>query len=103
SKDKLSREGRIRLETMVRTTDGFEIAETDLRLRGPGDMAGTQQSGVLDLKLTDLSTDQSLLQIVRNEVINIFKTDPELEDPRNRLLANYLDQKTVGIGWEKIS
>src|SRR3546814_579916 len=103
SKDKLSREGKIRLDTMVRTTDGFEIAETDLRLRGPGDMAGTQQSGVLDLKLANLSTDQSILQLVRNEVINIFKEDRELIDPKNNLLENYLHRKGVEIGWEKIS
>ena len=100
---KLSREGRIRLETMVRTTDGFEIAETDLKLRGPGDLAGTQQSGVLDLKLADLSTDQGLLQLVRDEVIYIFEQDPELKEEGNQLLHNYLQQKTVGIAWEKIS
>lgn len=100
---KLSREGRIRLETMVRTTDGFEIAETDLKLRGPGDIGGTQQSGVLDLKLADLSTDQGLLQSVRNEVIHVFEQDPELEREENLLFKNYLQQKTVGIAWEKIS
>jgi len=103
SKDNLGREGKIRLETMVKTTDGFEIAETDLRLRGPGDMAGTQQSGVLDLKLTDLSTDQQLLQLIRNEVIAIFSEDPTLKDPKNSVLKSYLSQKTMGIGWEKIS
>lgn len=103
STTKLSREGKIRLETMVRTTDGFEIAETDLQLRGPGDIGGTQQSGVLDLKLADLSMDQQLLQIVRNEVINIFEQDPELKEEENQLLKNYLSQKTVGIAWEKIS
>lgn len=103
STTKLSREGKIRLETMVRTTDGFEIAETDLQLRGPGDIGGTQQSGVLDLKLADLSTDQSLLQLVRNEVIHVFEQDPELKDEENLILKNYLQQKTVGIAWEKIS
>lgn len=103
STNKLSREGRIRLETMVRTTDGFEIAETDLQLRGPGDIGGTQQSGVLDLKLADLATDQQLLQSIRNEVISIFAADPELKKEENSLLKNYLNQKTVGIAWEKIS
>lgn len=103
STNKLSREGRIRLETMVRTTDGFEIAETDLQLRGPGDIGGTQQSGVLDLKLADLSMDQQLLQSIRNEVIDIFEKDPELSKEGNRLLKNYLNKRTVGIAWEKIS
>lgn len=103
STNKLSREGKIRLETMVRTTDGFEIAETDLQLRGPGDISGTQQSGVLDLKLVDLSLDQQLLQRIRDEVIHIFASDPELNREENTLLKNYLNKKTVGIAWEKIS
>ena len=103
STNKLSREGRIRLETMVRTTDGFEIAETDLQLRGPGDIGGTQQSGVLDLKLADLSQDQQLLQSIRTEVIDIFEKDPELIEEENVLLKSFLNKKTVGIAWEKIS
>jgi ATP-dependent DNA helicase RecG len=103
STNKLSREGKIRLETMVRTTDGFEIAETDLQLRGPGDISGTQQSGVLDLKLADLSLDQQLLQRIRDEVIHIFENDPELNKEENTLLKSYLNKKTVGIAWEKIS
>jgi len=103
SKEKLSRESKIRLETMVRTTDGFEIAETDLQLRGPGDLSGTQQSGVLELKLSNLSTDQELLQLVRNEVILIFKKDPKLELEENRLLKAFLNKNSIGIGWEKIS
>lgn len=103
STNKLSKEGKIRLETMVRTSDGFEIAETDLQLRGPGDISGTQQSGVLDLKLADLSLDQQLLQRIRDEVIHIFENDPELNKEENALLKSYLNKKTVGIAWEKIS
>jgi ATP-dependent DNA helicase RecG len=103
SKEKLSRESKIRMETMVRTTDGFEIAETDLKLRGPGDLSGTQQSGVLELKLANLTTDQSLLQMVRNEVIDIFEEDPGLKLEKNRLLRNFLSKNSFGIGWEKIS
>jgi len=103
SKEKLSRESKIRLETMVRTADGFEIAETDLQLRGPGDLAGTQQSGVLDLKIADLATDQQLLVTVRNEVIGIFERDPLLSLPEHGLLAQYLSKNTIGIGLEKIS
>lgn len=103
STTKLSREGRIRLETMVRTTDGFEIAETDLKLRGPGNMSGTQQSGVLELKIADIATDQSLLQEVRDEVISIFENDPDLILEENEVLKNHLQQQTMGIAWEKIS
>jgi ATP-dependent DNA helicase RecG len=103
SSNKLSTEGKLRLSTMVKTNDGFEIAETDLKLRGPGDIAGTQQSGILDLKLADLSTDQVLLQEARNLVIHIFKQDPKLEDPKNRLLRDHLLVQSKGIGWDKIS
>lgn len=103
SKEKLSRESKIRLETMVRTTDGFEIAETDLELRGPGDLSGTQQSGVLELKLSSLATDQALLQLVRNEVIRIFEEDPKLESIDNQLFREFLSKNSMGIGWEKIS
>ena len=103
SKEKLSRESKIRLETMVRTTNGFEVAETDLQLRGPGDLSGTQQSGVLDLKIANLATDQELLQTVRNEVIHIFNEDPKLKLEENSLLKSYLNKNTTGIAWEKIS
>jgi len=103
SGSKLSRESKLRLETMVRTNDGFEIAEVDLQLRGPGDLAGTQQSGVLNLKLADLTTDQALLTEVRNRVIQIFKDDPQLVNPVNTRLRGYLSRKEPGIGWEKIS
>lgn len=104
SGQKLSKESRLRLETMVRTQDGFEIAEVDLQLRGPGDLAGTQQSGVLDLKLANLTTDQNLLAEVRNTVIEIFDQDPSLADPENQKLREHLHQhKEGGISWDKIS
>ena len=103
SGNKLSREGKIRLETMVRTSDGFEISEIDLQLRGPGNIEGTQQSGVLDLKLADLAQDQELLQEARNTVIQIFEQDPELIKEENALLRNYFEEKKDGITWNKIS
>jgi len=103
SGNKLSREGKIRLETMVRTADGFEISEIDLQLRGPGNIEGTQQSGVLDLKLADLAQDQDLLQQARNTVIKIFEEDPELIREENALLRNYFEEKRDGITWNKIS
>ncbi|MNT91896.1 ATP-dependent DNA helicase RecG [compost metagenome] len=88
---------------MVRTNDGFEIAEVDLELRGPGDISGTQQSGVLELKLANLATDQQLLSEARNSVIDIFKEDPEMIEERHALLRQYLARKTDGITWDKIS
>ncbi|MBL4674899.1 MAG: ATP-dependent DNA helicase RecG [Mucilaginibacter sp.] len=103
SKEKLSNDGRIRLNTMVKTNNGFEIAETDMQLRGPGDIAGTQQSGVLDLKVADLTTDQEVLQQARNVVIEIFEKDPQLAAPENRLLNLALQQKNDGLSWDKIS
>jgi ATP-dependent DNA helicase RecG len=103
SGNKLSKEGRTRLETMVRTNDGFEIAEVDLELRGPGDISGTQQSGVLDMKIADLAKDQKILAEARNSVIEIFKTDPNLALQENQILLNYLNQRNPGISWDKIS
>ena len=103
SSEKLSKDSKLRLETMVRTNDGFEIAEVDLQLRGPGDLAGTQQSGVLNLKLADLTTDQALLTEVRNSVIELFNLDPQLAKPENAPLREYLVQSEPGISWEKIS
>ncbi len=104
SGNKLSREGKLRLETMVRTNDGFEIAETDLRLRGPGDLSGTQQSGILGLKLADLSKDQPILIQARNKLLEIFENDPELLSDQNKLLLGHLmSEEKRGITWEKIS
>ncbi|MFC3198478.1 ATP-dependent DNA helicase RecG [Parapedobacter deserti] len=103
SGDKLSKESKLRLETMVRTNDGFEIAEVDLQLRGPGDIAGTQQSGVLDLKLADLTADHALLAEARGSVIRIFNEDPRLTKPENARLRAYFAKSDAGIGWEKIS
>jgi ATP-dependent DNA helicase RecG len=100
---KLSREARIRLDTMVRTNDGFEISEIDLQLRGPGDIEGTQQSGVLDLKLADLAQDQQILQTARQAVIEIFENDPDLTRPDHQLLLAYFNEKSAGINWNKIS
>lgn len=103
SSNKLSADAKVRIETMVRTHDGFEISEIDLQLRGPGNIEGTQQSGVLDLKLADLMKDQHILQEARQSVIELFQSDPDLSLPDNLLLYNYFDQKVDGIGWNKIS
>lgn len=103
SKEKLSPEGRIRLNTMVRTNNGFEIAETDLQLRGPGNIEGTQQSGLLDLKVADLTADQELLMQARKCVEDIFAVDPQLAAPENQILNLAFQTKNAGLSWNKIS
>jgi len=103
SNQKLSYDGRIRLNTMVKTNNGFEIAETDLQLRGPGNIEGTQQSGVLDLKIANLATDQELLIQIRHIVEDIFKADPYLALPEHQVLHHSLQEKGQGLSWDKIS
>lgn len=86
--DKLSPDSKKRIHTMVRTTDGFEISEVDLELRGPGDILGTQQSGVLDLKIADLVKDGPLVALAREKARAILTSDPRLEEPENNSLRN---------------
>ena len=83
---KLSSDSKTRMETMVATNDGFEIAEVDLRLRGPGDLMGKQQSGVLNLQIADIVRDRDILQLARNHAMKILKTDAPLEKPENENL-----------------
>lgn len=103
SGEKLSRDGKIRLETMVRTNDGFEISEIDLQLRGPGNIEGKQQSGLIDLKIADLTLDQNILQEARKCVIKIFDEDPDLEKPEHQILKAYFSKMENGITLDKIS
>jgi ATP-dependent DNA helicase RecG len=104
SGNKLSSEGKLRLETMVKTNDGFEIAEVDLKLRGPGDIQGTQQSGLLNLKLADLAKDGQILQMARNEAVEILKEDPNLQLQKNTRLINALNElKRTKVNWSRIS
>jgi ATP-dependent DNA helicase RecG len=84
--NKLSNNSKTRMETMVRTNDGFEIAEVDLKLRGPGDLMGTQQSGVLNLQIADLVKDRDILYLARNYAVKILKEDTALEKPINSIL-----------------
>lgn len=91
SSDKLSKEAAARLEVMVRTSDGFEIAETDLQLRGPGDLEGTQQSGIpFDLRIASLSKDGQIIEYVRNIAITLLEKDPALADNQNLILKSEL-------------
>ena len=85
---KLSSEAKTRLETMVRTNDGFEIAEVDLRLRGPGDLMGTQQSGILNLKIADIVKDNDILKTARHFALQLLKNDPTLEKPDNLVVRH---------------
>mgnify|MGYP002344337734 FL=1 len=87
---KLTSDARTRIDTMVKTTDGFEIAEVDMKLRGPGDMQGTQQSGILDLKIADIIKDEKILKAARNLAMDILDSDPELIRPENEILAGRL-------------
>ncbi len=102
---KLSNESRKRMEIMTRTNDGFEISEADLQLRGPGDLEGTQQSGIpFKLKIADLSKDSRMLEIARNTVIDILDEDPELKSDKNSMLRRQLNKlKTNAINWGAIS
>lgn len=100
---KLGTDSKLRMETMVRTNDGFEISEVDLRLRGPGDLDGTQQSGVLDLKIADLAQDGQILQLARSAAQAILNEDPNLAAPENQLLLNQLQyQGKTRSSWSKI-
>ena len=83
SSHKLSNNSKTRMDTMVRTNDGFEIAEVDLKLRGPGDLMGTQQSGVLNLQIADLVRDRDILSLARNYAVKILKDDAPLEKPQH--------------------
>ena len=102
---KLSEETRKRLEIMVQTNDGFEIAEADLKLRGPGDLEGTQQSGVaFDLKIADIARDGQLLQHVREVASSILEKDPACSMPENEILWRQLQVlRKTNVNWAAIS
>ena len=99
-----SKEAKIRLETMVRTSDGFEISEQDLKIRGPGDVMGTQQSGVLDFKLADLARDGQIVQLSKNDVDQILKEDVNLSTAENLVVKKELiRQMKLKPNWSNIS
>jgi ATP-dependent DNA helicase RecG len=102
--NKVSEEARTRLETMCRTNDGFEIAEVDLQLRGPGDLAGVQQSGALNLKIADLARDQQILIAAREAALDLLTRDPDLASPDNAPIRNTLAAiRAKKSDWSKIS
>lgn len=100
----LGQEARTRMETMVRTNDGFEIAEVDMRLRGPGDIQGTQQSGKPIFQITNLSKDGQILMAARNAAIDLLTDDPNLEKRENALTKHYLIQEMKNRpNWARVS
>lgn len=102
--NKISQDSREKLATMVRTNNGFEIAEADLKLRGPGDLMGTQQSGVLDLLIADLSTDHEILKLARETAQALLLDDANLTKPQNQNIYNHLQAISVKtINWSRIS
>jgi ATP-dependent DNA helicase RecG len=100
---KLSADGKLRIKTMCESNNGFEISEVDLKLRGPGQLEGTAQSGVLDLKMADLAKDQNLLQDVREIATQLLENDPELESPVHQQLKQYFINYGKTSRWGQIS
>ena len=101
---KLSAEAKTRLKTMVETSDGFKIAEVDLKLRGPGNLMGTQQSGILNLKIADVVKDTKILVDARNTAISLLQEDSNLSKPQNALINKaYLELSKTSKIWSNIS
>ncbi|MFD2567458.1 ATP-dependent DNA helicase RecG [Pseudotenacibaculum haliotis] len=101
---KLSSEAKTRLQTMVETSDGFKIAEVDLKLRGPGNIMGTQQSGVLNLKIADVVKDTPILQKARSAAIELLQNDPNLSKPENAVIQRTYSELSKRTGaWSNIS
>jgi len=101
--NKLGTEARERLKIMGETSDGFRIAEKDMEIRGPGDIAGTRQSGLLDFKLADIVRDREILQLAVDQAQEILNVDPELDLPDNRRLRQQLKQEKGKTPWSRIS
>ena len=105
TKYQLSQDTRKRIQIMTETNDGFEIAEADLKLRGPGDLEGTQQSGVaFDLKLSNLARDGQILQLARNMAERLLDDDPEMKNEANRIVWKRLNEiRKNNVNWSSIS
>jgi len=102
--NKLSSDAKLRMSTMVRTNDGFEIAEVDMKLRGPGDIAGTMQSGVLNLHIADLVKDGAILETARAAAQKLLADDPHLDAAENLISKNILEDKMKGRSdWSRVS
>nr|MBP7478676.1 ATP-dependent DNA helicase RecG [Chitinophagales bacterium] len=104
TKYELSKDSRARMKIMCETANGFEIAEQDLKLRGPGDIQGTKQSGDIDLKIANLTTDGEVLKDARQSAIQLLDEDEDLTKPENEKLKLYLvNHKKYKSGWSRVS
>ena len=104
TKDKLSTDANTRINAMVKSQDGFELAEVDLKLRGPGNLMGTQQSGVLQMIIADLTKDASILENARKAALNLLQKDPNINSKVNTTITSTLLQLERGKGiWKYIS
>lgn len=100
---KLSQDARYRMRVMTESTDGFKISEADLKLRGPGSMEGTQQSGLLNFKIADIVKDAEVLKAARYSVEQVLDSDPQLKEAEHQGLKDYLIEAAKGQGFERIS
>jgi ATP-dependent DNA helicase RecG len=101
---KISKETKLRIDTMCRTNDGFEIAEVDLQLRGPGDISGTQQSGLMDLLVANLAQDGEILKAARASAEDILTSDPDLLQPVHQPIRVHLENlRKEETNWSRIS
>jgi ATP-dependent DNA helicase RecG len=101
--DKLGNDSRKRMKIMCETTNGFDIAEMDLQMRGPGDLSGTQQSGVLNFRMADLAKDQAILEKARHVAIDLLKSDPELMLPENSIINAQLNDVKQDVNFSRVS
>ena len=99
----IGNDARERMKIMTSTNDGFIIAEKDLDMRGPGDIEGTRQSGILNFRLASIVQDRPLLEIAKNFVFDIIDKDPELNSAENLQVKNYLQIQEGKTVWSKIS
>ena len=102
TKDKISKDAKVRINAMVKSNDGFEISEVDLKLRGPGNILGTQQSGVLDFKIADLLEDQDILNNASNEATVLINDDPKLIKNENYNIRKYILNNPINKSWNEI-
>lgn len=100
---KLGNEARERIRIMTSTGNGFEIAEKDLELRGPGDISGTRQSGLMNFRLANIVEDRPILEVAKNLARSLVEEDPDLASAENLLLKNYLQEQRGNVSWSKIS
>jgi ATP-dependent DNA helicase RecG len=100
---RLGKEARERLSILTKTNNGFKIAEKDLEIRGPGDIEGTRQSGLLSFKLANIVQDRALLELAREKAADLLEKDPELESEENRALKLFLLSQQGKTAWSKIS